>query len=136
MMYTIYMKKYAWHVIYYEYKNGHCPVYEFLESLSDREKAKLFNWIALLERDGPQVPRPYADLLEDGIHELRVKLTGDQVRVLYFFCYRDFIVLTHCFTKHAAQVPVAEIEKAKKYRIDFLKRYTEKKIRELIDENL
>ncbi|MBN1983023.1 MAG: type II toxin-antitoxin system RelE/ParE family toxin [Chitinivibrionales bacterium] len=130
------MKKQVWHVIYYEHKDGACPIYKFLESRTDREKAKLFNWIALLEREGPQLPRPYADFLEDGIHELRIKLSGDQVRVLYFFCYHDFIVLTHCFTKHTAKVPVTEIETAKKCRMDFLKRYTEKKIREQIDEDL
>lgn len=80
-------------------------------------------WIALLEERGPQVPRPYADLLRDGIHELRIKLTGNQVRVLYFFCFRNIVVLTHAFTKTTSKVPEDQIKKALKYRDDVLKRF-------------
>jgi hypothetical protein len=39
---------------------------------------------------GPTLPRPYADLLKDGIHELRIRLSGDHIRMLYFFCFRKF----------------------------------------------
>ena len=60
---------------------------------------------------GPTLPRPYADLIEDCIHELRIRLSGDQGRVFYFFCYRKFIVLTHAFVKTSAKVPRAEIKK-------------------------
>ncbi len=88
--------------------------------------------IAALEEKGPNLSRPYADLLKDGIHELRVKLSGNQVRVLYFFCYRDFIVLTNVFTKTTAKVPEADIREAKRCRDDFLKRTDEKMLRELV----
>jgi phage-related protein len=84
----------------------------------------------LLETDGPNLPRPYADLLKDGIHELRIKLTGTQVRILYFFCYQNIIVLTHVFVKHTNTVPESEIALAKSYRTDFLSRYSEKDIKE------
>jgi len=130
------MKNRGWHVIYYERKDGASPVYEFIESLSAREKAKVLNWIELLEKQGPQLPRPYADLLEDGIHELRIKITGEQIRVLYFFCYRDFIVLTHSFIKSTDKVPPAEIIKAKQCRSDFLSRYNENDLRRLLHEDL
>ena len=60
---------------------------EFIDARSEREQAKLLCWIELLTDRGPNLPRPYSDLLEDGIHELRVILSGDQVRYLYFFCY-------------------------------------------------
>jgi len=76
--------------------------------------------------------RPYADLLEDGIHELRIKLTGKQVRILYFFCYKDIIILTNAFEKHSGKVPKSEIRTAKKNRDDFLGRYTEQEIRGLL----
>jgi len=68
------------------------------------------------------LPRPYADLLEDGIHELRIKLTGTQVRILYFFCYRNTIVLTNVFDKHSDKVPKKQIKLAKENRNDFLTR--------------
>lgn len=93
-------------------------------------------FISLLEENGPNLPRPYADILTDGIHELRVKLSGEQIRILYFFIYKNFIVLTHSFRKNSEKVPVTEIKKALKYREDFTKRFSLEKIKkEFKDEN-
>ena len=125
-----------WHVVYYEDANGRCEVREFIAKRTRAEQAKAYALFAVLEERGPQLPRPYADLLKDGIHELRVKLKGDQVRVLYFFCYRDFIVLTHSFVKRTGKVPEAEIRKAKRLRADFLQRRDERSLREARDEDV
>lgn len=121
-----------WHVIYYEAPDGSCPVREFIDSRDERNQAKLLAVIEALEVRGPTLPRPFADLLEDGIHELRVKLSGSQVRVLYFFCYGGFIVLTNVLVKTTAKVPAADIREAGRCRGDFLARVDEKKLRELI----
>ena len=125
-----------WSIIYYETDDGKCPVENFISSRKASNKAKILSLLSFLEEKGPNLPRPYADLLEDGIHELRIKLSGDQVRILYFFCYKDFIILTHSFYKRTNQVPKSEIRKAKKYRNDFLSRFNEKQLREEIDENI
>ena len=125
-----------WRILYYDAENGYCPVQEFIGARTDRDQAKTLSWIAQLETEGPNLPRPYADLLEDGIHELRLKLSGDQVRILYFFCFRDFIVLTHGFVKRTRRVPESEIDLAKKYRAVFLSRYDEKRLKEELDEEL
>jgi len=125
-----------WHVIYYETEDGHCLLQEFIDGRKERDQAKILAWISQLEARGPHLPRPYADLLEDGIHELRVTASGDNVRGLYFFCYRDFIVLTHAFVKRTREVPKAEIRKAQRLRADFLSRFDERKLREKIDEDL
>jgi phage-related protein len=74
--------------------------------------------------------RPYADLLRDGIHELRIKITGTQVRILYFFCFQNIIILTNVFEKHTAEVPESEIKLAMNCRNDFLKRFSEKDFEE------
>jgi hypothetical protein len=95
-----------------------------------KERAKTLAFIGLLETNGPNLPRPYADLLKDGIHELRIKLAGTQTRILYFFCYRNIIVLTNIFEKHTDAVPESEITLAKTYRANFLSRYSEKDIKE------
>ena len=124
-----------WRVIYYETKNGECPVIKFIDSKTKRNQAKILSLISLLEEKGPTLPRPYSDILSDGIHELRIKLSGNQVRVLYFFCFREFIVLTHAFTKTTARVPIKEIKKAQKYREDFLDRVTENDIKEVLNED-
>ena len=114
-----------WRVSYYETPEGNCPVREFIDSRKGRDQAKIFTLISALQDRGPTLPRPYADLLEDGIHELRTRLSGDHFRVLYFFCFRRFIVLTHAFAKVTAEVPRAEIQKAKRFRSDFLSRFKE-----------
>jgi len=128
--------KQKWHVLYYESADGVCPVQEFIDTRKDRDQAKILSWVSLLEERGPNLPRPYADVLIDGIHELRLKLTGEQFRILYFFCYREFIVLSHIFTKRTDVVPASEIKRAQKCRDDFLSRFDEKKIKEVFHEKL
>ena len=117
-----------WKVVYYSEQNGSIPVKEYIDGLSIREQAKTLSFIGLLEEKGPNLPRPYADLLGDGIHELRIKLKGTQVRILYFFCYQNMIVLTNVFDKYSDKVPKEEIKSAKENRKDFLSRFSEKKI--------
>jgi len=125
-----------WKIVYYENSDSFSEVFEFIDAQNDRNKAKIFNWLSLLEEKGPLLPRPYADLLRNGIHELRLKLSGNQIRILYFFCYQEFIVLTNSFTKNIKKVPEREISKALKYKVDFLNCYTEKKLRGEYDENI
>jgi hypothetical protein len=90
MMYTLSIMNTPrkWHVLYFEDSKGYSQVYEFIEGRKVREKAKVLAWLEQLESQGPNLPRPYADLLEEGIHELRVKLSGNQVRIMYFFCFK------------------------------------------------
>lgn len=122
-----------WNVLFYESEDGRCEVEDYLNGRKVSNKAKAFAWIQMLEEHGPQLPRPYADILRDGIHELRVKMSGDQGRVLYFFTFRDIIVLTHPFTKNTSKVPTEEIEKAVRIRNEFLRRFPK---REALNEIL
>jgi phage-related protein len=119
-----------WSIYYYDKANGNSPVKDYIDALPLKERVKTLAFIGLLETNGPNLPRPYADLLKDGIHELRIKLTGTQVRFLYFFCYRDIIVLTNVFEKHTDTIPESEITLAKTYQADFLARYSERDVKE------
>jgi phage-related protein len=134
-MYILSMAQ-SWPIIYYEAEDGTCPLRGFIDARREREQAKLLGWISLLENRGPQLPRPYADLLKDGIHELRLSLSRDAVRVLYFFCYQRVVVLTHAFVKTTRAVPESEIRKAQGRRADFLSRFSEQTVRELLDADL
>ena len=125
-----------WTIIYYESEKGDCPVQDFIQSRKTSNRAKILAWIRLLEEKGPNLPRPYADILKDGIHELRIKLSGDQIRILYFFCYKDFVILTHAFTKTSKKVQKSEIDLAKKYKKDFLENFNESQLREARNEDL
>ncbi len=128
--------KSQWQVIYYETETGKSFVEDFIEAQNIRNQAKILNLISILEEKGPNLPRPYADLLSDGIHELRIKISGNQSRILYFFCYQKYIILTHTFLKTTDKVPNAEINKAIQYRNDFLKRHTKKELEADINENI
>lgn len=136
MMYNINMSE-KWKIIYYEDPNNDSEIFNFINDQKENHQAKIFAWLSLLEEKGSSLPRPYADLLTDGIHELRIRLSGNQIRILYFFCFKDFIILTNCFVKNTNKVPNKEIKKAIKCRDDFLKRYnSHKKLLEVYNENL
>lgn len=124
------MKK--WTILYYETRDGKSFVEDFIESRSVNNRAKIAAILELLEEKGAQMPRPYADYLRDEIYELRIKLSGDETRILYFFCYGDYIILTHTFFKRTQKVPNAEIEKAIKCKVDFTQRYSEKDLKKLL----
>jgi len=112
-----------WKAYYYKTAGNECELRDYLDKLPAKNRQKVLAWITMLEEKGPTLPRPFADLLEDGIHELRVKLTGKQERILYFFIFQNCIILTHPFTKKTSAVSKGEIEKAKKCRIDFTGRF-------------
>jgi phage-related protein len=116
------MKK-KWKVIYYTTENGESPVKDFINNRNIKNQLKIIAIINFLEEKGVHLPRPYADYLRDGIYELRIKLSGDETRTLYFFCYEQNIVLTHSFIKTTQKVPESEINKALKFKEDFLKRF-------------
>lgn len=65
---------------------------------------------------------PYSEELQDGIFELRAKVGSDISRVLYFFMVGRKIILTNGFIKKTQKTPKSEIEKAKRYRDDYLSR--------------
>ena len=93
-------------------------------------------FLSLLEEMGPTLPRPYADVLKDGIHELRMTLSGSHIRLLYFFCYEKFIVLYHAFAKNTQKVPDKFIQAVATYRRDLLTRVDRRDLEVLVDANV
>ena len=78
--------------------------------------------IQLLQVNGNDLREPESKHLEDGIFELRAKVGSDISRVLYFFVIGQRIILTNGFIKKKQKTPKAEIERAKRYREDYLRR--------------
>jgi phage-related protein len=60
--------------------------------------------------------------LSDGIFEIRAKVSSNICRVLYFFYFGNQIILTNGFVKKTSKTPAKEIEKAKRYRKDYIQR--------------
>lgn len=125
-----------WHLLYCDQNSEACPVVDFIDACAPKHQVKILRFLSLLEDQGPTLPRPYADILVDGIHELRIKLSGDHIRLLYFFCYRKFIVMHSAFVKNTSQVPEKRIREVKQYREDFLDRISEVDLEEIIHADI
>lgn len=109
-------------IIFYKKENGCEPAKDFLDSLDVKKRAKMMRTVMLLAQNGNCLREPHSKHLDDGIFELRAKVGTDISRVLYFFYIGHKAVLTNGFIKKTDKTPVAEIEKAKRYRADFIKR--------------
>jgi phage-related protein len=115
------MKEYT--IEFYKLPDGSEPAKEFIERLDAKMIAKILQVTDLLEEYGPQVRMPYSEHLEDDIFEIRAKQGSDITRILYFFVVGKKIILTHGFVKKTQKTPKGELERAKKYREDYRRRY-------------
>ncbi len=107
-------------VIFYEKRNGECPVEEFLSNLDVKMRAKMVGLLEILEEKGTALREPYSKHLDDGIFEIRCKLGNDITRILYFFYYEGKIILTNGFIKKTNKTPQKEILLAKQRRKDYI----------------
>lgn len=107
-------------VVFYQEDDGAVPVLDWLDSLPARAQDKCLVRIERLRELGHELRRPEADLLRDGIYELRVGLQGLNYRMLYFFHGKTAAVLAHGLVKERI-IPPGEIDKAIKRKKMFEK---------------
>jgi phage-related protein len=98
-------------VVFYREADGAVPVLDWFDALPTKAQDKCRVKIQRLAELGHELRRPEADLLRDGIHELRVGLHHVNYRILYFFHRRDAAILAHGLTKQDS-VPEMAIETA------------------------
>jgi hypothetical protein len=96
---------------------------EWLGELRKKDKAgyaKCAAAVRMLAKYGHELRRPTADILRDGIHELRAHRGTVQYRILYFFHGRGCVVLTvGVARKKQKRVPDTEIDRAIRRRHEF-----------------
>lgn len=109
-------------IIFYDKPDGTEPVKDFILSLDKKMRAKMLRTIAMLEVNGYELREPCSKLLEDGIFELRAQVGTNISRVLYFFIVGRKVILTNGFIKKTQKTPKDEIERAKRYRAEYLSR--------------
>lgn len=126
------MDKKEYHILFCDPLGDLCPVTNFIEKLKPRPQAKVLHFLSLLQEQGPTLPRPYADILHDGIHEMRITVRGDRVRLLYFFCFESFIILHTVFFKNTDKVPEKHIREMIKFRSHFLSKRTSVQLEEVV----
>jgi phage-related protein len=104
----------ATEVLMYQETDGTIPVLEWLKELQNRNRAafdKCLYLLSLLEEFGHELRRPRADLLRDGVYELRTEVRNVHYRLLYGFIGKDVAIVAHALTKEA-KVPKRDIELA------------------------
>ena len=105
-------------VVFFQDDDGSVPFLEWFDSLHARAQDKCRVRLERLEQLGHELRRPEADLLRDGIYELRVGLQGINYRMLYFFHGREVVVVSHGLVKERI-VPPREIEIAIRRKAKF-----------------
>lgn len=109
-------------IIFYEKEDGTEPAKEFILNLDKKMRTKMLRTIEMLQNNGYELREPYSKSVSEGILELRAKVGSDISRVMYFFVVGKKAVLTNGFIKKTQKTPKEEIERAKRYRADFLSR--------------
>jgi phage-related protein len=115
---------YLYDLIFYTTERGDSPVDDFLDGLDKKSRAKVAAHLSLLEEQGPNLKRPYADVVRGKIRELRIHQSSNQYRILFFFQARDQIVLAHAFSKKTQQLKEKDIELAERRMEDWIRRLT------------
>ena len=107
-------------------ENGKVPVQDFLYSLEPKLRAKAFSDIELLEKLGDELREPYVRPIKGkenkGLYELRIKFAKDIARIFYFTYFENKFILLHGFIKKTMKTPANELNKARKYMDDYVRR--------------
>ena len=98
-------------VVFYKEDDGSVPILEWLDSLPERAVDKCTVRIERLRELGHELRRPEADLIRNGIHELRVRLQHVNYRILYFFHGNVAAIISDGLMKEE-KVPRTEIDLA------------------------
>ena len=94
-----------------------------MDRLDKKSRAKVAAHLSLLEEQGPDLRRPYADVVRGKIRELRIHLGSNQYRILYFFQLNDQIVLVHAFAKKTQQLKKGDIVLAERRMQDWIRQH-------------
>ena len=99
-----------WTLQQYEDNRGARPVGDFVESLTDSDRAIVKAKLAYLLDRGNQLREPFTKSLGDGLFELRAQA----YRI--FFCFKpgNRIVLLHAFRKRSQSTPQRDLALARK----------------------
>ena len=108
-------------VLFYQGDDGCSSVVEWLQELRKMDTVAYAKCAAAIERlaeAGFELRRPTADILRDGINELRAKKGRVNYRILYFYHGKNVAVLAHVLTKEDV-VPAADLERARQRKAAF-----------------
>ena len=94
----------------------------FMATLKEKEQEKVQYGLLLLKSQD-RLPKKFVKLVRESIYELRTEYGGNIYRVFFIFDDGNIVVLFNGFQKKTQKTPHSEIDLAKKYRADHLRRY-------------
>lgn len=109
--------------IYYQDLKGRKQVKEFIDRFEEKTRAKILARIEFLEEHWHEVRRPLVDKIDKDLYELRVEFAWNNVRVLYAYMFKDYIVLLHGLVKKTNKIPENDKQKARTRMFDFQVRH-------------
>ena len=68
-------------LVLYTTERGDSPIDEFLDGLDKKSRAKVAAHLSLLEEQGPNLKRPYADIVRGKIRELSQQLKEKDIEL-------------------------------------------------------
>ncbi len=108
---------------FYRTDSGHCPLEEFLDSLTARQAQKV-TWVLQLIEELESVPVKYFKKLSgtEDLWEIRIQSGNNIYRLLGFMDGNNIVILNHAFQKKTQKTPLKEIAIAKARKKDYLNR--------------
>ena len=99
-------------IFFYDPETGTIPVREYLDSISDKERAKILKYVEFLREHKGVLDEPYTKHIRDKIRELRIDFGRNRHRIFFFTFVGKNIILLHAFQKYTAQTPERDIRRA------------------------
>lgn len=110
-------------VIYYEDLKGRQHAKEFIIGFDEKTRGKILARIEFLGEHWNELRRPIVDKIDKDLYELRVHFAWNNVRIIYAYMFRDYIVLLHGLVKKTDRLPENDVSKDRKRMTDFRIRY-------------
>ena len=103
-------------------EDGTSEFFDFLDSLPDKDAAKLLATIKKIEEKGLLVAKSqeWVKKLDTNLFEVRAQVGSNIQRGVYFHFENNKYMITHGFTKKTQKTPKREISRGKSIRASFL----------------
>jgi phage-related protein len=111
-----------WNVVFYQDARGRKPVDDWISELAEREQARIFKTIELLEKYGVRLTMPHCRQVRGKIWELRIAAGRRDYRILYAAAPGRQFVLLHGFSKKTDKTPPGDWAMAEVRFADYLTR--------------
>jgi len=112
----------AFEVKFYTTLKGESPVKDFLLQLDTKARAKMVKYLEMLQEQGPNLRRPYADVGERQDSGIKCRISFESASGSYFSFRRNDIILLHAFLKKSQKLKEQDVALAENRMNDWISR--------------